>query len=227
MKINLFILLFSSLVFAKDIVVLQIDTGVDISHQRIRDHLIEINTEDNIDNHGHGTHIAGLILRNTCPEIKLISCKIFDYIKIGTSYYIVHSKKTTVDCFKKANELKVDYVNFSGGGYEVIKEEFELIKTLTENGTIVTTAAGNDNSDKLRYYPAGYNLPGLIVVGNLNQDRTRHEKSNYGFKGMVWEIGTDIISTFPDGKFAGMTGTSQATAVHLNHLLRLRCLKLK
>jgi len=231
MKISLLVLLLiSSIVFAKDILVMQIDTGVDTSHFFIKEHLIQTEGYEYIDNHGHGTHIAGLILKNVCPQVKLISCKVFDVVRFDERIYMVPAKKSTVDCFQEAIDLKVNYVNFSGGGNSIILKERVLMKTLTESGTVIVTAAGNDNSNSQRYYPAGYNLPGVIVVGNLNKDGKRYEGksgSNYGFPNMVWEIGTDVLSTYPNGKFDTMTGTSQATAVHLNRLLRAKCLKLK
>ena len=60
---------------AKEIRVLEIDTGVDTSHPEIAVHIKNKNSIlDYFDFNGHGTHIAGLILKNTCPEVQLQSC---------------------------------------------------------------------------------------------------------------------------------------------------------
>lgn len=220
MKISLFILLFSSLVCAKDIVIMSIDTGTDLSHSFIKEHSININDDDYKDFNGHGTHVAGSILKNTCSQVKFISCRY---------YYENWEKplKNSLDCLKHAIDLKVDYVNFSSGGHGQNLIEKQLIETLIQNGTKVIVAAGNEHQYRGEYYPANYRIPGLIVVGNLKSKGEKHKLSNYGYEGMVWEIGTKIESTLPNGQFGIMTGTSMATAVHTNKLLRQECLKLK
>jgi len=220
MKISILFLLFSSIVYAKDIRVLIIDTGVDLSHEEIRSHIPIINTIDYNDTHGHGTHVAGLILKDTCPQVKLISCKYYykDYEK---------QLRTSNDCFELGLRIKPDYINYSSGGSKVDFKEFILFTKLVKQGTKIMVAAGNSGKERPDFYPARYEMKGVTIVGNLNPDGTHNSTSNYGFKEMVWEIGTKIESTFPDGKRNEMTGTSQATAIYLNKQLRLECFKLR
>lgn len=210
----------SIIAYSKDIIVFEIDTGVDLSHKEIKSHSIKINGIDNIDSSGHGTHIAGLILKDTCPEVKLVSCKYY-YQDWEFAY------KTSTMCFQEAIELKVDYVNFSSGGEKPILKEKEAIENLIKSGAIVVVSAGNENENNPEYYPAKYGIKGMVVVGNLLSNGKKAKTSNYGFKDMVWEFGTSILSTLPNGDFGPMTGTSQATAIHTNRLLKEKCLKLK
>lgn len=199
---------------------MEVDTGVDLSHPQIKSHIVNANKIDNKDINGHGTHIAGLILKDVCSEVKLISCKYF-----YEPWEFEHKSSTM--CFQQAIELKVDYVNFSAGGKPIIQKEKETLEILAKSGVIILVSAGNDGEKNPNYYPAKYGIKGVIVVGNLLANGDRSPSSNYGFKDMVWEVGTRIFSTLPNGEFDFMTGTSQATAIHLNKLLRERCLKLK
>jgi subtilisin family serine protease len=199
---------------AKDITVMSIDTGVDFSHELLHEHHLPTQyIYDNIDNNGHGTHIAGIILKDTCVQVKFISCNYF-------------ANRSPNACFRRALIEKPDYINFSSGGMEFDREEKELVTALTKAGIIIVVAAGNNNLKRPNYYPARYEMKGMIIVGNLDSNGKRHFLSNYGFKGMKWEIGTSIFSTMPHG-FGYMTGTSQAAAVHMNKILRDRCLKLE
>lgn len=220
MKISLLILLFSSIVYAKDITVMSIDTGVDLSHQLLKDHAINVNDDDYRDYNSHGTHVAGVILKNTCSQVKFISCRYYH------EFWEIPSKNS-LTCFKKAIDLKVDYINFSSGGENPNEIEKLLIKTLIENGTKVVVAAGNENQFQGNYYPAKYDVKDLIVVGNLKLKGVKHKLSNWGYKNMVWEIGTKVKSTLPNGQFGIKSGTSMAAAIRTNKLLRQECRKLK
>jgi major intracellular serine protease len=203
-------------VFCKTISVLEIDTGVDISHPEIRSH-INIGNWKNPnyeDFHGHGTHIAGIILKDVCDEVELTSCKYYD---------LSNKANSPLDCFREALKHHYDIVNFSSGGPGFDQKEYDILKNI--KSTIVV-AAGNDSHDLSvwSYYPASYNLKNIIPVGNL-EGKVINQSSNYGLKNMVWEQGTRIYSFFPGGRYGIMTGTSQAAALHTNKLLKELCEK--
>lgn len=199
---------------------MSIDTGVDLSHKVLKEHAINVNEDDYTDYNGHGTHVAGSILENTCSEVKFISCRY---------YYDFWEKpvKNSLDCFQRAIDLKVNYVNFSSGGLHPVPIERDLIQVLIMHGTKVIVAAGNESTFLGEYYPAKYNIKGLIVVGNLRAPGVRQKLSNWGYNGMVWELGTRIVSTLPGGNFGTMSGTSMAAAIRTNRLLKEECSKLK
>jgi len=207
MKLILLLILLSVPSFAKDIIVAEIDTGV--AEQ---------------DNNGHGTHIAGIIMKHVCPEVKLLSCVY--YSKANTDKENVASE---INCFKSVLKLNPNIVNYSSGGSGNNKEEYEIIKKLSDKGIKIVVAAGNDGQDlsnvqsKYNYYPAQYNIKNLIPVGNLKEDGTRNPSSNYGLKNMVWEVGTNIISNYLNYTYVKMSGTSQAAAARTNRLLKEMC----
>lgn len=218
------ILLFltSNSIAAKTIKIMEIDTGVDLSHEEISNHVKLVDKYNYIDGNGHGTHIAGIILKDTCKEVELISCKYYPGSWSKEEERILN----TINCYNKALELKVDFVNYSSAGMGYSVDEEIVLRKLIKNNIKVIVASGNEGLDlnKISIYPAAYRVPGVIVVGNLGQDGKPY-RSNYGLKDMVWEIGTAIYSTLPRGLHGWMTGSSQATAVHSNKLIKEMCNK--
>ena len=197
--------------------ILEIDTGTDLSHLEIRNHVNIANweKEDYIDTNYHGTHIAGILLKDTCEKTELISCK----------YYYGDGKEiqNTINCFKLALKLKPNVINYSSGGPQNSDEEYHIIKQLSDIGIKIVVAAGNEglnlSKPQNNYYPAKYRgIKNLIVVGNLN-----NKSSNYGLPDMIFENGTLIYSFFPNGRYGIMTGTSQSAAKYSNKLLKDLC----
>lgn len=203
--------------------VMEVDTGISLSHPEITSHIPkkEQTRGDYFDTQRHGTHIAGLILKDVCPQIELISCK---YFFLNNA---LDSLENSINCFKRALNENIDIINYSSYGNFYSKEEFEVLKQLSDKNIVFVTAAGNNNKDLSKFYnpiyPAKYDLPNIIVVGNLNNNGTKAESSNYGLKGMVWEKGMDVYSAFPGNKFGYMSGTSQATARRTNRILLKWC----
>ena len=210
-KTLLVLLLISVTCAAKNIVILEIDRGISLSHFEVKSHINQKNWNkiDYKTNSDHGNHIAGIILKNVCPEVELRSCMYVD------NFYT---------CLVEALANPPNIINISAGGEEYDKQEFTLLKQLTMP---IIVAAGNNGKNLLfpgnNYYPAKYELKNIIPVGNLSQDGIINISSNYGLQNEVYEIGTDVDSTLPNGKYGKMSGTSQATAKYTNKLLLQMC----
>ena len=231
------ILFASSICIAKPIIVAVIDTGI-ASDLKGANFLCKMGHKDFTgtgieDHHGHGTHISGLIdqyakdivfkspfkiRENTNTIEKLLSTKI-DYCQVIIKYYDPAAKVDNnryVKALQYAINLKVDIINYSGGGTNYVKEEEFLIKKALRMGIKVVVAAGNEysNIDKSGkcYYPACLD-PRLYVVGNLSENLSRTPSSNYGTKVNTWLVGTNKMSLLPDHRIGRMTGTSQSAAV--------------
>jgi subtilisin family serine protease len=207
------------------IIVMEIDTGLDpFSHAEIRSH---INTREGdplefFDGNGHGTHVGGLILKGTCPEVELKSCSWFKLNASG-------DWNEYINCIRIAGSLKPDVINISSSGTNYDGEEFELLKELSDGGTKIIVAAGNQGRDLQYYpvYPANYDIKNLIVVGNIEDNGRRSITSNFGLPNEVYMPGIKVYSTLPGNKWGYMTGSSQSTARFTNKLLLEKCAQLK
>ncbi len=78
------------------------------------------------------------------------------------------------------------------------------------HGVLVVSAAGNNNSQEFSY-PGAY--ANSIAVGALDQSNARASFSNFGPWVDVAAPGVNILSTYPNGQHAYMSGTSMATPV--------------
>lgn len=177
------------------------------------------NNNDLSDNHGHGTHIAGIIgavaenkkgISGIAPEVSLMIIKYYDPKVPSTD-----NLKNTINSIKYAVKMGASIINYSGGGVDYSQEEFEAVKEAEKKGILFVAAAGNErsNSDQFHYYPADYKLSNIISVTALDPNRTILPSSNYGTETVdLAAPGQNIISTLPGNSYGFMTGTSQATA---------------
>jgi len=192
---------------------------------------VKKNYDSYVDSHdpGHGTHIAGLILKDTCANVVLYSCKYFDPKNKGND-----NMKRTINCFNIASTMNLDAIVYAGGGTDSNDEERAAIKKLDAAGVVIFVAAGNEHSDLsvAPYYPASYGFPNMVIVGNLYKDEPNDivkiaHSSNRNMAGMAFQNGTGVKSTLPHNTTGPMTGTSQATAIMANKFLKFRCKELR
>lgn len=171
-----------------------------------------LNNTDTIDNHGHGTHIAGLIAKgNDKIDYCLVILKYFDPKVPQTD-----NLRNSIQAYKKAIELGVDIINYSGGGTERSEEECTLMKQALDKGIRVVAAAGNERSnlDLHPYYPALCDSR-IEVVASTDATGERLPSSNWSAEkySITYKLGQNILSLLPHDSFGYMTGTSQATAM--------------
>lgn len=217
------------------IVVAIIDTGIDESHPDLKDHLWRNQNEkingldddgngliDDIhgwdftsnthilkDNHGHGTHIAGIIT-GAAPSVQLMILKYYDPNTTPSD-----NLKNTVLAIEYAIKNGAHIINYSGGGTTPSKAEEAVIHSAQDQGILFVAAAGNERSDadKKGFYPASYPLNNIISVTAIDTHESILNSSNYGRVSVDMAApGKNIYSTLPNGKYGEMTGTSQATA---------------
>ena len=204
-----------------------IDTGIDFDHPELAAHIEKESAWDFVsetpnakDPHGHGTHIAGLIVREAkLPQLKLIPLRYYaDGLNGGDAL------RLSVRAFYRAIALKVDIINYSGGGARPSREELDALRAANAAGILVVAASGNEgsNADRDPFYPASYALPNLISVTATSASGDLLPTSNWG-RGSVQmaTVGEDLVSTLPGGREGKMTGTSQATALVTAAAVRL------
>ncbi|HRO66945.1 MAG TPA: S8 family peptidase [Pseudobdellovibrionaceae bacterium] len=169
-----------------------------------------------VDHHGHGTHIAGIILQGHEPRR---SGEGDDKVRLMILKY--YGPKSTTDpvensrhALRYAIENDVDIINYSGGGPLPDTVEKALLEEAERKGILVVAAAGNEGSNvKNRpYYPASYELSNILSVAAHNGENELLPASNYGATVDLAAPGFQILSTVPGGLLGRMSGTSQATA---------------
>lgn len=221
------------------VVVAVIDTGIDFNHPDLKGHEWVnpheiagngIDDDDNgyvddvhgydfaarqgevKDNHGHGTHIAGIIVKEA-PDVQIMNLKYFDRGMDGAE-----ALRNSLEAMRYAIKMKADIINYSGGGTVASPEELALLREASHRGILVVAAAGNEssNSERQPFYPANYNLSNIISVTAIDETSVADvilPSSNFGVRSVaVAAQGKDVRSTLPGGRYGLMTGTSQATA---------------
>lgn len=188
-----------------------LDTGIDSNHPSLRN---LVNTSlgrsfvdsTTIDRHGHGTHVAGTIasygsVSGVMQNATLVPIKVLNDSGSGTMYGIQQG-------ILHAANIRADVINMSlgGGGYD--RGIDEAIQTAVSLNSIVVAATGNEGRSSISY-PAAYS--GSIAVGSVTSSRTRSSFSNYGAGIDVMAPGSNIYSTYPNGQYTTMSGTSMAT----------------
>jgi len=216
----------------KGMTVAILDTGCDLTHPDLKERIIGGRNFTNDDNgsedvyrdyNGHGTHVAGTIAATqnqqgvvgVAPEANLLIVKVLD--KNGSGQY-----EWIINGINYAIEQKVDIISMSLGGPEDVSELHEAIQKAVENHILVVCAAGNegDGQDATNEfdYPGSYNE--VISVGAINLDRRISDFSNSNNEVDLVAPGETILSTYLDGKYAKLSGTSMATP-HVSGALAL------
>lgn len=177
-------------------------------------------TEDLDDEHGHGTHIAGIIQqeilryenseRQSKRKIRFMILKYYSSKSNGSK-----NLENSNAALGYAIKMGAHIANYSGGGRTPHPVEESLILEALEKNILIVAAAGNEaiNTDKTPFYPASYGLPHIFSVGGLSEKQSLAFFSNYGANSVdILAQGEHVLSSLPQKKFGPMTGTSQATA---------------
>jgi len=238
-EILISMLFISSVANAKPIVVAVIDTGFDFNSEWSDASRYELDkpklckfghydfvnkNKDPQDNHGHGTHIAGIIAQsNASNDYCIVVLKYYDY-KVTSD----DSLKNLLRAYRYAIDINVDVINYSGGGIDYFEKECTLMKEALDKGIEVFAAAGNEKSDldKKPYWPALCDTR-IHVVESINENNQRLPSSNFStlkFKTYQY-LGDSITSLLPNNRIGYMTGTSQATARVTSRYIQLKSMR--
>lgn len=221
---------------SQDVVVAVIDTGVDSNHKDLKINMWSdpakkgekvygwnfVNDKANpADDHGHGTHVAGIIgavanpqagVSGVAHKVSIMAVKYYSESNTGPV-----NLKNTIRALNYAIDHGAKIINYSGGGPERSEEEYIAMKRAESKGILVVAAAGNERSDTDKsenyYYPAAYRLSNTISVAAIDINNKLLPSSNWGKTHVdVAAPGDHIYSTLPGGRYGYMSGTSQATA---------------
>jgi subtilisin family serine protease len=165
---------------------------------------------DPMDQHFHGTFVAGIIAAETnnfigvagvAPKIKILNCRAFD--PTGNA-----QEDDAAAAILYAVQMKCKVINMSFGDNSFSLVLQDVIRYAYSQNVVLIGSSGNDAND-LPHYPSGY--PEVICVGNSTQDDYLGYKSNYGSTLDLVAPGTEIWSLGLNSTYRMESGTSAAT----------------
>lgn len=197
-------------------------TGFDLLPYLCEDGHTDFTGEGIDDKHGHGTNVTWLITRGLDPK-KFCVVSLRYYSNGAVAFNNLHNEIRAV---KKAIQLKVKYLNLSGGGEEPSENEYKVFAEALDAGIHITVAAGNNGYDlsnkQTQYYPACYYYRFLPLIRDnfwvvANGKDTTHFLPSSNRNGPVRAVKDGFRQGPEDYK---MSGTSQSSAMFLNELIK-------
>jgi subtilisin family serine protease len=201
-----------------------VDTGVDLDHPDLnvigaKDIVAEAggNDRDGDDGYGHGTHVAGIIgaeadgdgVAGVAPGVGLYAVRVLDDSGGGTYGDVIAG----LDWVLSEPDIRVVNLSLGAPGDPGANSMLDdAIQALLDAGVVVCIAAGNDGADTATFVPAGFDLG--VVVSAYDTDGGDNGFayfSNYGDEVDIAAPGVNITSTYLDGAWAALSGTSMAT----------------
>ncbi|GIP35565.1 S8 family serine peptidase [Paenibacillus sp. J2TS4] len=195
-----------------DMIIAVVDTGIDLTHPDLQDHLIEgtnliqPGTPPQDDN-GHGTSVAGVLaavsdndqgVSGLLWNAKIMPIKALESDGSGDEDKLGEGIRYAVD-----NGARI--VVLSLGLNKPSEYMKNIVKYAEDKGVLLVAAAGNEgNAVK---YPAAY--PTVIGVGGISNDLQPHRRSNYGPELDIvapWNVFTTTLG----GGYGSKEGTSMA-----------------
>lgn len=167
---------------------------------------------------GHGTSVAGVIAAegNNASGVAgvmwragLMSLRVLDSSGKGT----VADAVEAID-YAAANGASV--INLSWGLDELSFTLRDALARASARGAVVVCSAGNGGRDinGTPYFPASFDLPGVIAVASTNQLDELAAWSNYGSgRVSVAAPGVDLLTTKAGGGYEAVSGSSFSAAM--------------
>lgn len=195
-----------------DCIVAIIDSGVHTSHADLDDHYAfgwDHYADDAVPNDvdGHGTHCAGIAAAETDNASGVagmgFDCRYAAY-RAGNATF------ATSDLVAAINDAVADgchVLSMSWGSSYNSWSIRNALQDAADAGCVLVAAAGNDGVTS-KFYPAG--LSHVIAVGSSAPNDTRSTFSNHGAWVDVAAPGQSIYSTYNNGGYVYMNGTSMA-----------------
>jgi subtilisin family serine protease len=195
------------------VLVAVVDTGIYYMHPDLSAHYVPLGYDwvnmdsDPEDDHGHGTHCAGIIAAVSnngegiagLAQVRVMAEKVLDSGGSGYWDWVANGIINATDC-------GADIISMSLGGYGYSQLVHDAVKYAYDSGVLLIAAAANDNTN-MKSYPAAYDE--VVAVAATDQNDAKASFSNWGDWIELAAPGVSIISTVPSG-YESWSGTSMA-----------------
>ncbi|HSD83115.1 MAG TPA: S8 family serine peptidase [Anaerolineae bacterium] len=220
--------------YAGNVTIAIIDTGVDLDHSELQANLLtgyDFVDNDAVpeDGQGHGTNVAGIAaaalngtgVAGVAPTAKILPVRVLDNAGNGYESDIAAGITYAADHAQVLN-LSLGGVNSSATMQNAINY------AVSTRGRLVIAAAGNCGGSNFSangcqfqnqtFYPAAYS--NVMAVAATTSTDEHASFSNAGSYVDVAAPGVGIYNTYPNNAYAAFSGTSQATP-HVSGLAAL------
>ena len=219
---------------SSNVTVAVIDSGVDYTHPDLAANYaggddFVFGDGDPMDDHGHGTHVAGTIAASinnptgtpaagegvvgVAPNARILAYKVCRSDGTCDDFAIQQA-------IARAVADGANIINMSLGETEYSQSLNDAVQAAWNAGLVIVAGAGNDGTT-VPFYPAAFD--NVISVAAFDEDHRRPSFSNYGSWVDISAPGNAIMSTYPmaacgssttpgdTGCYTWNTGTSMAT----------------
>lgn len=197
-----------------------IDSGVDAAHPDLAGRVVAgpdviDNDGDSSDPTGHGTHIAGIIAAaagnglggaGIAPAARILAIRVLDLDDNGTAANVAAGIDAAVGAGADIINLSLNWSQAT----QALAPVTAAMQRAADSGVLLVVAAGNDAQGRCEE-PV---LPQrALCVGALSSNLKRSAFSSYGDGLGLVAPGDELVSTWSNGSYHTMSGTSQAAAM--------------
>ncbi|MBU7037848.1 MAG: S8 family peptidase [Theionarchaea archaeon] len=197
-----------------------VDTGIDMDHPDLVANIKggfnaiavkgKYRDPDNFDDdHGHGSHCAGIVAAvdnsigvvGVAPEAWLYGVKVLSNSGSGTTTDCIEGIQWCVD-------NGMDVISMSWGSTTYDQALNDTCQAAWDAGCVLVSSAGNNGVETPDGYPSAY--PSVMAISATDSSDNIASWSNYGAEIELAAPGVSIYSTYEDGGYTTMSGTSMA-----------------
>ena len=194
-----------------------LDTGVEAGHEDLAP-VYDAGVQTDI--HGHGTHCAGLAGAATNNRVGIASLNWEGrFIELLGFQALGHEGRGSLEQIAQAivdaTQADVDVISMSLGSTAETPPRVltTAVQFALDQDIIVVAAAGNSNTDAIEHYPS--NIEGVIAVAAVDPALAKAKFSNTvaRLSRPIAAPGVEVLSSYLDGTYKPMSGTSMATPI--------------